>query len=47
MNKKDRDILKANPVLAESDFAQKLQEWAKKEEEKNQCTKSKTKEKKS
>tara|TARA_R100000808_G_C2091841_1_gene111958 strand:- start:515 stop:658 length:144 start_codon:yes stop_codon:yes gene_type:complete len=46
VNQKEKDILKANPVLEESDFAKKLKEWAKKEEEKNQCTKSKTTEKK-
>ena len=34
MNQKDKDILKANPVLGESDFAQKLKEWAAKEAKK-------------
>ena len=27
MTQKDKDILKANPVLEESDFAKKLKEW--------------------
>ena len=31
MTQKDKDILKANPVLGESDFAQKLREWETKE----------------
>jgi len=35
MSQKEKDILKANPVLSESDFAKKLEEWAKKEAEKN------------
>ena len=34
MTQKDKDILKANPVLKESDFAQKLKEWKEKEAKK-------------
>tara|TARA_R110000823_G_scaffold131412_2_gene259787 strand:- start:1175 stop:1285 length:111 start_codon:yes stop_codon:yes gene_type:complete len=34
MTQKDKDILKENPVLEESDFAQKLREWETKEAKK-------------
>ena len=34
MNQKDKDILKANPVMGESDFAKKLKEWEAKEAKK-------------
>ena len=35
MNQKEKDILKANPVLTKPDFAEQLRQWAKKEAEKN------------
>lgn len=34
LTKKEKDILKANPVLTKPDFAEQLRQWAKKEEEK-------------
>tara|TARA_R100001082_G_C4300400_1_gene132154 strand:- start:272 stop:427 length:156 start_codon:yes stop_codon:yes gene_type:complete len=34
MNQKEKDILKANPVLAKPDFAEQLRQWAKKEAQK-------------
>ena len=38
MSQKDKDILKANPVLTKPDFAEQLKQWAKKEQEKNNDT---------
>jgi len=35
MNQKDKDILKANPVLTKPDFAEQLKQWAKKEAKKD------------
>ena len=35
MNQKDKDILKANPVLTKLDFAEQLKQWAKKEAKKD------------
>ena len=34
LTKKEKDILKANPVLTKPDFAEQLKQWAKKEKEK-------------
>lgn len=35
MSQKEKDILKANPVLTKPDFAEQLKQWAKKESEKS------------
>lgn len=35
MNQKDKDILKANPVLTKPDLAEQLKQWAKKEAKKD------------
>ena len=35
MSQKDKDILKANPVLTKPDFAEQLKQWAKKEAKKD------------
>ena len=35
MSQKEKDILKANPVLTRPDLAEQLRQWAEKEAEKN------------
>jgi hypothetical protein len=35
MNQKEKDILKANPVLTKPDFAEQLRQWEKKEQGKS------------